>query len=301
MAQPVQGRDLTGHVTLTPTEGSKIPVPLGRGALTDIFSGIWNDNGQSRSVAIKNYRLALNDPVEIVEAVNRRLARESNSWLGLHHPNVQQYYGHCSDLGLTIALISPHRPNGNILEYMTTASCSCGDRLKFVKEIAEGLKYLHSQKIVHADLHCDNILIDDQGCALLADFGRSKKIGVPGFSTTLFAGSTRHMAPEFFLKEIPGGGEVEQDTIFCMATDIYAFAMVCFQVFMGEKPFSNLRNDYHVITALHDFCRPEATPVVMECIPRPVWDIMCRCWVEEPRQRPSAAEVVQLLANVSAQ
>ncbi|KZP25821.1 kinase-like protein, partial [Athelia psychrophila] len=230
----------------------------------------------------------------------QRLIRESNSWLGLHHPNVQQYHGHCRGLGLTVALISPYRPNGNIMRYMSTTHCSRGDRLKFVKEIAEGLDYLHSEGIVHADLRCDNILIDDQGCALLTDFGRSKKIGVPGYCTTLFAGSTRHMAPEFFPEEGPGGGEVDLDTIFCMATDIYAFAMVCFQVFTGEKPFSNLRHDYHVINALHNLSRPEETTAVRDRIPSLVWEIMCKCWVQDPRQRPSAGEVVERLANVSA-
>ncbi|KZP25822.1 kinase-like protein [Athelia psychrophila] len=300
MSQPLQleGRDLTDHVGLTLTKGMKIP--LGGGESTDIYGGIWMDRGQPKSVAIKNYRLTLNAPEEIVEAVNRRLIRESNSWLDLCHPNVQQYYGHCSGLGLTVALISPYRPNGNIMQYMRNTPCSRGVCIKFIPEIANGLNYLHSKDIVHADLHCDNILIDDQGCALLTDFGRSKKIGVPGYCTALFAGSTRHMAPEFFPKESPGGGEVDQDTIFCMATDIYAFAMVCFQVSTGEIPFSNLRHDYHIIAALHKLHRPAAPTAVRDRIASPVWDTMCRCWVQDPKQRPSAEEVVKLLANVSA-
>ena len=49
---------------------------------------------------------------------------------------------------------------------------------------------------------------------------------------TLFSGSTRHMAPEFFSEE---SSESDQDSIFCMATDIYVFAMVCFEVFFGRS------------------------------------------------------------------
>lgn len=69
---------------------------------------------------------------------------------------------------------------------------------------------------------------------------------------------------------------------------------------MDEKPFRTLQYDYHVINALHAARRPEETPKVRDQIPRPVWEIMCKCWDQEPTQRLSIEEVVQLLANVSA-
>lgn len=43
------------------------------------------------------------------------------------------------------------------------------------------------------------------------------------------------MAPELFPEETPEGDEVDPDTIFCMATDMYAFAMVCFEVCFGHN------------------------------------------------------------------
>ncbi|KAF7974093.1 hypothetical protein HWV62_13403 [Athelia sp. TMB] len=213
MALEVQGRDLTRDVTVTLSEGKRIP--LGAGQSADIFRGKWKDEGQQKLVAIKHYRLALNDPPEIVEAVNR-----------------------------------------------------------------------------------GNILINDQEQALLADFGRSKKIGIAGYTTALFCGSTRHMAPELFPEETPEGDEVDPDMIICMATDMYAFAMVCFEILTGNVPFKALRYDYQVISAIRRSKRPEPTLEVQESIPLDVWEIMYRCWDQDPGQRPSAGEVVEFLAKV---
>lgn len=64
--------------------------------------------------------------------------------------------------------------------------------------IAEGLNYLHSHGIVHADLKCSNVLVSGTAAnpiTLLCDFGLSQVIGVPGFAT-MSDGSYPWMAPE---------------------------------------------------------------------------------------------------------
>lgn len=76
-----------------------------------------------------------------------------------------------------------------------------------------------------------NILIDDQNRAVLADFGRSKKIENRGYTTNLFVGAARYMAPEFFPGFNSEGVEPENfNSKYTMASDIYSFAMICFEV-----------------------------------------------------------------------
>lgn len=274
------------------------------------------DEQREIPVAIKVYRLTLRDPDDKIKAVDRRLIRESNAWLDLDHRHVQQYYGHCGGLALTIALISPLRENGNIIDFLATTKytarqcgpeqcepgkCAAAVRFKLVTEIADGLLYLHSEDLVHGDLHCGNVLIDDNGCALLTDFGRSKKKQEEGYSTKFFAGSTRHLAPEFFLDENADDedSEVKQDCIFGNPTDIYAFSMVCFEVLSGDRPFKRF-SDLKVIAVLREKRRPKPADVanLNTHIPQRVWEIMNKCWDQEPTQRPSAREVVQSLAKL---
>lgn len=65
------------------------------------------------------------------------------------------------------------------------------------------------------------MLIDDNGNARLADFGRAKILGQAEYDTTLFAGSTEYMAPELF-------ADVEIAP-FSTMSDIFAFSMLTFQ------------------------------------------------------------------------
>lgn len=68
--------------------------------------------------------------------------------------------------------------------------------------------------------------MDDEGCALLTDFGRAKIIGEKGFSTAFLAGCAQYMSPELLTSE----PEVNVDALFSRNSDVYAFAMVSFEV-----------------------------------------------------------------------
>jgi serine/threonine protein kinase len=79
-----------------------------------------------------------------------------------------------------------------------------------------------------------NVLIDNNGNALVADFGRSKIIDRRGFTTT-FSGSARYMAPELLvppfaeLSQAEGGGG-DYIPILTKKTDVYGFGMVALEV-----------------------------------------------------------------------
>lgn len=76
------------------------------------------------------------------------------------------------------------------------------------------------------------MLIGDDGSPLLADFGRSKIIGSGGFTTVLFAGALRYMAPELLAP--PEGASAEDEENFdpdlTKESDVYGFGMLGLQV-----------------------------------------------------------------------
>ena len=93
-----------------------------------------------------------------------------------------------------------------------------------VCDIASGLAYLHSKKIVHGDLKGVNILITASLRACIADFGLSRVADTQGLgvftSTARPAGTMRWLAPELMSgRERPS-----------KESDVYSFASVCYEV-----------------------------------------------------------------------
>lgn len=62
-------------------------------------------------------------------------------------------------------------------------------------QIANGLNYLHERNIIHRDLKCENILINQENKCQIADFGFARKLEENSISST-FCGSAAYAAPE---------------------------------------------------------------------------------------------------------
>lgn len=129
------------------------------------------------------------------------------------------------------------------MEYLSKAPSA--NRSMLVKDIVKGLHYLHSKNIVHADIHSvslirganvscpllisepqKNVLVSDDGHAILTDFGRAKILDELGFDTKSLAGCAAYMAPELF----PTDDSVDVDVMFSKESDVYAYAMLCQKV-----------------------------------------------------------------------
>lgn len=112
--------------------------------------------------------------------------------------------------------------------------------LKYVRQIASALTYMHAHKMLHLDLKPGNIMLRRNGDAVLIDFGLSKQYdedGRPETSTTVGRGT-------------PGYAPIEQATYregkgFPVTIDVYALGATLFKMLTGERPpeASELLND----------------------------------------------------------
>ena len=71
--------------------------------------------------------------------------------------------------------------------------------LLIAKDIAEGLKYIHSKGIVHNDIKPQNIVIDNNFIPRIVDVGVSCFMLIPGYCKGK-SGTARYFAPEYFLE-----------------------------------------------------------------------------------------------------
>lgn len=87
----------------------------------------------------------------------------------IQHQYILPFLGVAETASYT-AIITPLISNGNMLDYIRAHPAA--NRHFLVVQVAEALAYLHDTAgIVHGDLKCENVLVSEQGSALLADFG----------------------------------------------------------------------------------------------------------------------------------
>jgi len=156
-------------------------------------------------------------------------------------------------------------------------------REKLCEDVALGLQYLHERvpPIVHGDLKGENILVRDDGRAALCDFGLSMVLDgcATGFTTSGVGGTLRYMALEQ-LTDDEGGRSVQGD--------IYSYGCTYGEIMTGEVPFSWLKFDAHIITAISLGTLPYTIRYI---ISRHSLGFLERGWAAKPEDRPTMKDL----------
>jgi serine/threonine protein kinase len=286
--------------------------PVSGGSFADVWKGIWtNSHNGTQPVALKYLRQYMHMTDEIKEKLMLRLKSEVVAWHRLRHSNIAQLYGVAQSPN-SIAMVSPWCNNGTLTRYLELNPEA--DRFALIQQIASAVSYLHNCQpvVIHRDLKGSNILIGDDGQALLTDFGLSNVIeevfeSEPSmrnsrFATSLFAGSTRWMAPE--LIEALTNDDDDQPPPISTSSDVYAFACVCLEVATGSLPFSHRSNDTAVTFDIMRGVKPSrgCNPMKLRLPEREVdhfRKLLDRCWSPAPFLRPTMTQIKQELAAIS--
>lgn len=88
---------------------------------------------------------------------------------------------------------------------------------KFTHQVLEGLEYLHSNRIIHKDIKCANILRDTVGNVKLTDFGISDRVTtITAHKVMNISGTLPYMAPEL-IDEAPATTKIDIWHVFSVA------------------------------------------------------------------------------------
>ncbi|KAF7351294.1 Protein kinase domain-containing protein [Mycena sanguinolenta] len=256
----------------------------GRQVAAGGFSDIWKGQVRGKSVSVKIMRL-----IEASEARTalQEFGREALIWRQLSHPNLLPFLG-LHYLDNKLCLVSPWMSNGHILQFLKTAPPDV-DRVSLMLDVAMGLEYLHGRDVVHGDLKGTNILVTPSHRACVADFGLSTIVDAMTlrFSHSTASvnrgGTARYQSPELLSTPTPNH----------FGSDVYAYACVCYEIWTGKAPFFELPRDGTVIMKVVEGLRPSRPTTIP--FNDSLWLLLQDCWKTEPRDRPSASQIVRRL------
>ncbi|KAF7257218.1 hypothetical protein EG68_05723 [Paragonimus skrjabini miyazakii] len=157
------------------------------------------------------------------------------------------------------------------------------NRLVVAQDVAEGMRYLHGQGLVHRDIKPRNVLLDFSDRAKLTDMGFCKPQAMIGGS---ILGTPMHMAPEIF----------EQN--YDSSVDVYAFGILFWYICAGRMQmphnFEQCGDKDVLWRAVRKGMRPERlTNFSKDC-----WDLMEQCWSRNPRKRPHSGQIMCMLEHI---
>jgi len=227
----------------------------------------------------------------------REIQKGVSRWVSLSNPHVLPVYGTCRPAllgeaervnGVTVpVLVCGYCPNQDIRAYLSGNPAA--DRVQLLRDMADGLAYLHSEGIIHGDVKPGNTLVDASGRALLSDFDLYGLNVDNGNTTTGIGGTTRYLAPE--LATLDGD---DRDAIATKPGDIWALSMTALEVLSGKLPFYGIRRDLAVIIAVSGGRLPRLAEYPQ--IQSGLWSVLSECWVEA-EGRPSASDIAHHFAN----
>ncbi|CAA0408130.1 unnamed protein product [Arabidopsis thaliana] len=202
---------------------------IGEGGFGIVYKGKILSNGDSSDPPL----------VVAIKKLNRQGLQGHKQWLAevqflgvVNHPNVVKLIGYCSEdgeTGIERLLVYEYMSNRSLEDHLfprRSHTLPWKKRLEIMLGAAEGLTYLHDLKVIYRDFKSSNVLLDDQFCPKLSDFGLARE-GPDGDNThvtTARVGTHGYAAPEYV-----------QTGHLRLKSDVYSFGVVLYEIITGSR------------------------------------------------------------------
>ncbi|XP_035780692.1 uncharacterized protein LOC118460472 isoform X3 [Anopheles albimanus] len=158
-------------------------------------------------------------------------------------------------------------------------SISTTDLISWAFQIATGMDYLASRKVLHGDLAARNVLLSNNNVVKICDFGLSRSL----YNGGNYKKNIKCPLPVRWLAL-----ECFSDGLFSTYSDVWAYGILLWELFsLGMVPYSGVELNSDFYKMLRDGFR-------MECPPfsdQDIYEIMMSCWNVRPDLRPSFKEL----------
>jgi serine/threonine-protein kinase len=258
---------------------------IGRGGMAEVYKGF--HPSLNRYVAIK---LLLGQSLGADPNFAKRFRREAQAIAALDHPNIVQIYDFGAQPDDSHYLVMEY-VEGQDLRAVMAERASAGqpfrqdEILHLLSQVAEAVDYAHQHGVVHRDIKPGNVLVTDDGRAILTDFGLAMLRDRASQATLGDSfGTPEYIAPEQAIDSRAASPQ----------SDIYGLGVILYEMVTGRLPFED---DSPLSLALkHINEEPIALRHYAPDLPEAVEAVALRALAKEPAARfPTAQAMVDAL------
>ena len=240
---------------------------LGRGGMGVVY--LAREVRLDRPVAIK-----LLPPSKAADPRLREgFLREARTAAKLSHPNVIPIHA-VEEIGEFVFFAMAYIEGETLTERVRRRGpLAPSDGSRLLRDVAWALAYAHTQGVIHRDVKPDNILLENTGRVLVADFGIAGVVaGAAGLNTGEVVGTPEFMSPEQALGETVDA-----------RSDLYSLGVVGYFALSGTLPFEAEKATEVLAKQVTEPAPPLAS--VAPLVPRRMAQAIDRCLAKEPGER----------------
>ncbi|XP_071560854.1 tyrosine-protein kinase receptor torso-like isoform X2 [Temnothorax nylanderi] len=168
----------------------------------------------------------------------------------------------------------------DVIKY--TENVTSADLLNFARQVATGMEFLSSNRIVHRDLAARNVLVRPDRVVKISDFGLSRDI----YRENVYRKKGNGKLPLKWMAL-----EALTHQIYTTYSDVWAFGILLWEIVtLGAMPYPGTPTN-RILQFLKSGYRMERPP---NCS-RELYSIMYSCWNMRPQSRPTFTELKQSL------
>src|SRR5438445_1973558 len=272
--------DALRHATLGDYE---ILAELGRGGMATVY--LAHDVALDRKVAIKVLAPAL---LAMGEGMVERFKREARTAAALSHPHIIPIYAVKESQHVLYFVMKyvQGRALDTVIRDVGTLPIPMVQTI--LAQVGDALGYAHRHGVIHRDIKSANIMLDEDGWAVVTDFGIAKVVQAEGLTMTgVTVGTPTYMSPEQCeTREVTG------------ASDQYALEVVAYEMLTGRLPFQT--NSTMSVMYAHFNERPRPVAELRpDCPPNLAAGVMRMLEKDPARRWPSMDDIVAVCGRPS--
>lgn len=206
-----------------------------------------------------------------------KMSQEIQIHKSLNHKNIVHFHNYFDDANFVYIILELCRKRSMMELHKRRKALTEPEVRYYMKQILEGVVYLHDRQIIHRDLKLGNLFLNDNLVVKIGDFGLAAKIEYNGQRKKTLCGTPNYIAPEVLTKQ---GHSYE--------VDVWSIGCIMYTLLVGKPPFetNSLRETYAKIRRCEYTLPQSLTPCSAQ--------MLNKMLQPEPSKRPTVRQLLEM-------